>query len=59
MAKKGYYENEGLSLAWDLGVIFLGVPNLWFGGVKKIFFSDFRLEGAMEKCVGCFLVYPF
>ena len=22
MVKKGYYENDGLSLAWDLGVIF-------------------------------------
>ena len=59
MAKKGYYGNDGLNLAWDLGVIFLGAPNWWFGGLKKIFFLDFRLKGAMEKCVGCFPVYPF
>ena len=26
--KKGYYGNKSLSLAWDLGVIFLGIPNL-------------------------------
>ena len=38
MVKKGYYGNEDLSLAWDLGVTFLGVPNLRFGGLKKIFF---------------------
>ena len=22
MVNKGYYQNEGLSLAWDLGIIF-------------------------------------
>ena len=27
MVKKGYYGNKGLNLAWNLGVIFLGVPN--------------------------------
>ena len=27
LAKKRYYGNDGLNLAWDLGVIFLGVPN--------------------------------
>ena len=26
--EKGYYRNNGLSLAWDLGGYFLGVPNL-------------------------------
>ena len=27
MVKNEYYENEGLSLAWDIGVIFIDVPN--------------------------------
>ena len=27
MVKKGYYRNDGLSLAWDLGIIFLDIPN--------------------------------
>ena len=39
MVKKWYYENEGLGLAWDLGIIFLGIPDLWFGGLKKNVFS--------------------
>ena len=26
--KKGYYEDESLILAWDLGILFLGIPNL-------------------------------
>ena len=59
MIKKRYYGNDGLNLTWDLGVIFLGIPNSQFGGVKKNFFLDFRLKGATEKCIGCFLVYPF
>ena len=29
------YGNEGLSLAWDLGIIFLGMQDLQFGGFKK------------------------
>ena len=39
MAKKRYYGNEGLSLAQNLGVTFLGIPNLWFRGLKKPFFQ--------------------
>ena len=35
MVKNGYYGNEGLSLAWDLRVIFLGVRNLWPNEIKK------------------------
>ena len=35
MAKNGYYGNEGLCLAWDLGVIFLGVRNLRQSEIKK------------------------
>ena len=27
MVKKGYYGTKGLSLAWDLGVTFLAMPN--------------------------------
>ena len=37
MVKKGYYGNDGLGLAWDLGMIFLGIPNLWFRGLKNFF----------------------
>ena len=37
MVKKGNYGNDGLNLAWDLGIIFLGIPNLQFGRVKKNF----------------------
>ena len=62
MVKKGYYENEGLGLAWDLGIIFLGIPDLWFGGLKNIYFKknrEFEHKGIIEKCVSCFLVYPF
>ena len=42
MVKNGYYENDGSSLAWDLDVIFLGVPNLWLVEAKKCFFFLFR-----------------
>ena len=42
MVKNGYYENEGLGLAWDLGIIFLGIPDLWFGGLKNIYFKKNR-----------------
>ena len=39
MVKKGHYGNKGLSLAWDLGVILLGIPNLLFWlGEKKFYF---------------------
>ena len=57
MVKRGYYGNEGLSLVWALGVIFLGIPNLWLVELKKK--KNFGLKGVMEKCVSCFLVYPF
>ena len=35
MVKNGYYGSDGLSLAWDLGVIFWGVQNLQSDEVKK------------------------
>ena len=28
----------GLSSALDFGIIFLDVPNLWFGGLKKNYY---------------------
>ena len=31
----GYYKNDGLIFAWDLGVIFLGVPNWKPVGFQK------------------------
>ena len=27
MVKNGYYGNDGFIFAWDLGVMFLGIPN--------------------------------
>ena len=35
MVKNGYYRNEGLSFAWDLRVIFLGVQD-FVNGIEKI-----------------------
>ena len=57
MVKNEYYGNECLSLAWDLSVIFLGVPNLRFDEVKKNW--SFGSKGVIEKCESCFLVYLF
>ena len=51
MGKKGYYGNDGFSLAWDLGVI----RESW----KKNFFFNLGLKGVIEKCSGCFLAYLF
>ena len=60
MVKNGYYKNEGLNLAWDLGVNFLGIRNWVIDGFfKKIFLFNFGLKGVTEKCVACFLVYLF
>ena len=62
MVKKGYYGNDGLSLAWDIGINFLGIPNLWFGRMKEKFFLKIEnscLTGIIEKCGGSFLLYPF
>ena len=61
MLKNGYYGNDGFIFTGDLGVIFLGIPNLVNSSFSKknIFFSNFGLKGVVEKCVGCFLVYLF
>ena len=48
MAKKGITGMRAL------GFIFLGLPNLRFGGLKKFFFYENR-----EFELICFLVYPF
>ena len=53
MIKKGYYANKGLSLAWDFKLQFLCAPNLWSGVLKKNFFYDLILKGAMEKYESC------
>ena len=42
MFKKGYQGNEDLGLAWDLGIIFLGISDLRFGGLKNIYFKKNR-----------------
>ena len=49
--------NEGLNLAWGLGIIFLGIPDFAIFEFWKIFFFNLGLKGVIEKCVGCFLVY--
>ena len=48
MAKKGITGMRAL------GFIFLGLPNLRFGGLKKFSFYENR-----EFELICFLVYPF
>ena len=58
MFKNGHYGNGGLSFALDLGVSFLGVPNLRFG-VLKIFFLILGLKNVMEKHADCLLAYLF
>ena len=52
MVKNEDYGNEGLSLAWDIG-IFIDVRYVSF----DIFYFKLRLKGVMEKCVCCSLVY--
>ena len=59
MVRKRYYENGGLNLAWDLGVIFLAIPNFANFEFWKHFFFNIGLKGVIEKCVGCFLLYLF
>ena len=63
MVKIGYYGNEGLGLAWDFkGIfcVFFMRTKFMIRDAKKIcFFFNLDLEVAMEKYVGCFLVYPF
>ena len=44
MVKKGYYGKNGLGLAWDLAILFLGIPNCWFGGLKKFLFKIYVLK---------------
>ena len=56
MIKNGYCGNDGFIFAWDLGASFLGILNWVVSGFLGIFFG---LEGVMEKCVCCFLVYLF
>ena len=56
MVKNGYYEDDGFIFSWDLGVIFLGIPNRMIDGVFYYFFFNFGLKVVMEKCLGCFLV---
>ena len=59
MVKKGYYGNDGLSLAWDLGIIFLCIPNYAVRKFSKKSFFNLGLKDVIEKCAGCFLVYLF
>ena len=56
MLKIGYYRNEGLSLAWDLGVIFQAYQILQSYSSEKFFFFNLGLKGVKEKYVGlkCF-----
>ena len=56
MVKNGYCRNGGLHFALDLGVSFLGIPNL-LKFVKKILLVTIWRD--QEKCVSCFNVYRF
>ena len=49
MVKNGYYGNEDLSLAWDLGVIFFRRTKfaIWWRLKKNIW--SFGSEGVIEK----------
>ena len=55
MVDKVYYVNEGLSLAWDLGIIFYAYQICDLKG----FAENLCLKGVIEKCAIRFLVYLF
>ena len=59
MIKNGYCGNWGFIFAWNLDVIFLGIPNFKIFRFRKKFFLKFEFQGFIEKCVACFLVYLF
>ena len=59
MVKNGYYGNGGLRFAWDLGIIFLGIPNHAIDGFLKKILFNFGLKSVLEKRMVCFLVYLF
>ena len=39
--------------------IFLGIPIFQDLRFRKKFFLKIQILGIIEKCIGCFLVYPF
>ena len=53
----GDYGNDGFIFAWNLGVIFLGIPSFKILRLQKKF--NLKFYCGIEKCVGCFLVYLF
>ena len=55
----GYYGSWVLSFAWDLGVTFLGVPNLVICEFFLNIVFNLGLKDVIKRCVGCFLVYLF
>ena len=61
----GYYRNNGLRFAWDLRAHYndfcYAYQNSIILRAKKFFLKsrEFRLKGAIEEYVGCFLVYLF
>ena len=60
IVKNGFCGNDGFIFAWDLGVIFLGIPIFKiFRFLELFFFFNLGLKDVIEKCVGCFLVYLF
>ena len=52
---KGYYGNYGLD--FSLGFRHNSISILSYAVLKKKFFLNLGLKGAIEKCAGCFLVY--
>ena len=54
-----YYANGFLFVAWDLGVIFLGIEISSRFKISKIFFWKNQILRVIEKCLGWVPVYPF
>ena len=49
MTKNGYYGDEGLNLAWDLGAKFLGIPNWVIGRFLTSFFLILVLKVSWKR----------
>ena len=52
-----YYGNGGFIFAWDLGIIFLGIPNLMIGWFLGKFFRFWRRHGKMCRLFPCIPIF--
>ena len=57
MVKNEYYGNVGLSLAWDIGVIFLGVPDCAICDFWFFYFFKFKPYGKMWRLFPCIPIF--